>query len=68
VRHGEELIVKDRNHPIARVLPFGPGENYDAEEEALVAAGLLRMPSAELPKNFWKTSVPSVPIEKSEQL
>ncbi|HZS44373.1 MAG TPA: type II toxin-antitoxin system prevent-host-death family antitoxin [Blastocatellia bacterium] len=64
VRRGEELIVKDRNQPIARVLPLRAEEDYELEEEALVAAGLLRLPTAELPKDFWKTPAPNVPIEK----
>jgi prevent-host-death family protein len=46
VRNGEELIVKDRNTPIARVMPLtaASGVDLDAEEEALVAAGLMRLP------------------------
>ena len=64
VRHGEELIVKDRNQPIARVLPLVVEQDYELEEESLVAAGLLRLPTAELPKNFWKTPAPKVSAEK----
>lgn len=63
VRKGEELIVKDRNRPIARLLPLEAGANMSAEEEELVAAGLLRLPTAELPKDFWKMPAPSVPME-----
>ena len=44
VRNGEELIVKDRNTPIARLMPLTAGEDLDAEEESLVAAGLMRLP------------------------
>jgi prevent-host-death family protein len=44
VRNGEELIVKDRNRPIARLMPLAAGEDLDAEEEILVGAGLMRLP------------------------
>jgi prevent-host-death family protein len=41
VRNGLELVVKDRNRPIARLLPLGV--DLDAEEEALIASGLMRL-------------------------
>ncbi len=63
VRNGEEIIVKDRNRPIARVLPLEIGADLGAEEEGLIAAGLLRLPTAELPKDFWKTPAPSIPMD-----
>lgn len=44
VRNGEELIVKDRSRPIARLMPLANGDDLDAEEEILVGAGLLRLP------------------------
>jgi antitoxin (DNA-binding transcriptional repressor) of toxin-antitoxin stability system len=30
VRKGEELLVKDRNRPIARLVPLNPGEDLDS--------------------------------------
>ena len=63
VRHGGELIIKDRNRPIARIVPLAAGADLDAEEEALVEAGLLRLPEAELPQDFWKMPAPTVPME-----
>lgn len=44
---GEELIVKVRNRPVARLVPIPAGEDLNAEEEALVAAGLPRPPAKE---------------------
>jgi prevent-host-death family protein len=40
---GETIVVRDRNRPVAKLVPFVPG---DASEEdlALVAAGILRLP------------------------
>jgi prevent-host-death family protein len=63
VRHGGELIIKDRNRPIARLIPLAAGTDLDVEEESLVAAGLLRLPTAALPRDFWKMPAPTVPME-----
>jgi antitoxin (DNA-binding transcriptional repressor) of toxin-antitoxin stability system len=40
VRAGEEIIVRDRQTPIARIIPMGPTE-LDDEERELVTQGLL---------------------------
>jgi prevent-host-death family protein len=52
VKNGEELIVKDRNRPVARLVPLTFGEDLDAEEESLVAAGLMRLPIKEKSDDF----------------
>src|ERR1700677_1124028 len=47
VRNGEEIIVRDRNVPVARILPFVPDaedEDYAAEEARLIAAGIMTPP------------------------
>lgn len=62
VRAGEEILVKDRKRPIAKVVPLTPGDDLDAEEQELVAAGLLRLPTAELPASFWKMPAPKVAL------
>ena len=40
---GEEIIIRDRNPPVAKLVPFSPGE---ATEKGLllVAAGKMRLP------------------------
>jgi prevent-host-death family protein len=63
VRAGEELLVKDRNRPIARLVPFAAGEDVDAEELELAAAGLIRLPTSSLPDSFWKMPAPHVSLE-----
>jgi prevent-host-death family protein len=65
VRAGEELLVKDRNRPIARLVPLASGENIDAEEMELAAAGLIRLPTSSLPDSFWKMPAPKVSFEDS---
>lgn len=44
VRAGEEVVVRDRNQPVARILPFqGTGSAAD-EEKQLVASGAMKLP------------------------
>lgn len=63
VRAGEELLVKDRNRPIARLVPLDSGEDLDSEEMELAAAGLIRLPTKSLPDSFWKMPAPHVSFE-----
>lgn len=63
VKNGEELIVKDRNTPIARVMPLSAGEDLDAEEEALVAAGLMRLPLDKKNNDFLDYPAPEVSLD-----
>ncbi len=63
VRNGEELIVKDRNRPIARLMPLAAGEDLDAEEEALVGAGLMRLPLETKSDEFLNLPAPEVSPE-----
>jgi prevent-host-death family protein len=63
VRAGEELLVKDRNRPIAKLVPLPVGEDLDAEEMELAAAGLLRLPTSILPDSFWKMPAPHVSLK-----
>jgi len=50
VREGEEIVVKDRNQPVARISPYDV-EGLSASERRLVAAGALRLPEA--PAQDW---------------
>jgi prevent-host-death family protein len=44
-KHGEEVIIRDRNLPVAKLVPFSSDEA--SEEELLpVAVGKMRMPKA----------------------
>ncbi|HEX2344555.1 MAG TPA: type II toxin-antitoxin system prevent-host-death family antitoxin [Vicinamibacterales bacterium] len=53
VRAGEEIIVRDRQRPIAKIVPFSV-EGDDADDAALVAGGLMRKGSGSIPASFWK--------------
>ena len=49
VRNGEEVIVKDRNLPVARISPYRL-KNFSDEERQLAAAGVLKLPEKETTK------------------
>ena len=53
VRAGEEIIVRDRQRPIAKIVPFTVDDD-EADDAALVAAGLMRKGSGTIPQSFWK--------------
>jgi prevent-host-death family protein len=61
VRNGLELVVKDRNRPIARLLPLGV--DLDAEEEALIASGLMRLSLESKNDDFLDLPAPEVSID-----
>jgi prevent-host-death family protein len=43
VRNGEEIIVRDRNMPVAKIVPYVP-ESIEEQEQILIARGVLRPP------------------------
>jgi prevent-host-death family protein len=44
---GEEVVIRDRNLPVAKLVPFS-AEDADDQDLILVAAGKLRLPKARL--------------------
>ncbi|HEX3251963.1 MAG TPA: type II toxin-antitoxin system prevent-host-death family antitoxin [Pyrinomonadaceae bacterium] len=62
VKNGAELIVKDRNRPVARLVPLSEVEDLDAEEAALVAGGLMRLPFKVKSDDFLELPAPRVAI------
>ena len=44
---GEEVVIRDRNLPVAKPVPF-LAEGHDDQELGLVAAGKLRLPKVRL--------------------
>lgn len=47
VRSGEEVVVKDRNTPVARILPIGSDSLAD-HEARLIASGAMKLPQQEM--------------------
>ncbi|HEV2135775.1 MAG TPA: type II toxin-antitoxin system prevent-host-death family antitoxin [Terracidiphilus sp.] len=50
-KSGEEIVIRDRNLPVAKLIPFST-DDASEEELLLVAAGKMRLPkeSADLEK------------------
>lgn len=61
VKGGEEVIVTERNVPIARLSPLADRDAVNARTRELVRAGLLRPPRARLPKDFMSRPMPADP-------
>lgn len=65
VRAGEEVLVRDRQRPVAKIVPVSFVGNEETEELALAASGVIRLPEAELPISFWKMPKPRVSRKKA---
>ena len=49
--------------PIAKLVPVEIGDEIEAEELEMAAAGLVRLPTEELPESFWEMEAPVVALE-----
>lgn len=66
VRGGEEVIVRDRNLAIARIVPLGT--DVSEEERQLVASGAMKLPSGPIDWNeFWASRAGQVPRDVAVQ-
>ncbi len=64
---GEEVVIRDRNLPVAKLVPF-LAEGADDQELKLVAAGKLRLPKVRLDvKQLLKISTGRVAGNKAIQ-
>ena len=55
VKLGEEILISDRNKPFAKIIPLHNSSDFSAEELALAAAGILRLPEeSEISESFLK--------------
>ncbi len=65
VRGGAEVVVKDRNKPIARIVPLGAPKDDQADLMELVAAGSARLPQSgdPLPRSFWTAPMPKASVD-----
>ncbi len=61
VRAGGEIVVRDRDRPVARIVPFRGPEAQDARLTTLAARGLIRLGEGPLDAAFWKLPAPRVP-------
>ena len=67
VRNGEEVLVCDRNKPVARIVPIRL-EDHSAQEQRLVAWGLLTPPLKKRQASAWPKPPGDVYAEVIEQL
>jgi prevent-host-death family protein len=64
VRAGAEIIVRDRQRPIAKIVPFTV-DDEEADDAALVASGLMRKGSGLLPESFWRARRSRLTIQRA---
>ncbi|MGA7274944.1 MAG: type II toxin-antitoxin system prevent-host-death family antitoxin [Candidatus Udaeobacter sp.] len=62
VRHGESVLILDRNIPVARLepLPPGSGEADEARLAELERQGVLKRGKGKVPKDFWTRPRPKL--------
>jgi prevent-host-death family protein len=60
VREGEEIVICERNQPVARIIPC-PVEDFSEQEKRLIARGVLRPP---LKKRRGPLPRPAKPVGK----
>lgn len=61
VKAGEEILVRDRNKPVARIVPLARSRDEDEELLALASQGKLRLGEGSLDESFWEMPAPRVP-------
>jgi prevent-host-death family protein len=61
VKAGEEILVRDRNQPVARIIPLARSRDEDAELLTLASQGKLRLGEGRLENSFWQMPAPRVP-------
>ncbi|HTX77771.1 MAG TPA: type II toxin-antitoxin system prevent-host-death family antitoxin [Terracidiphilus sp.] len=64
VRNGEEVIVKDRKKPIARIVPIR-AEEFSDEELYLASIGVLKLP--ENPKGLNWEELKKLPMPEAPE-
>ena len=64
VRRAEEILIRDRNVPIAKIVPLSSTEDAEAELLELAAAGIIKLAERPLPDSFFDLPGPSIPIEE----
>jgi antitoxin (DNA-binding transcriptional repressor) of toxin-antitoxin stability system len=62
-RNGEEILIRDRNLAIARLVPLSSAEDFAEGLLDLAARGLVRLPRKRLDlKAFFAMPAPEVPM------
>lgn len=61
VKGGEEILVRDRDQPVARIVPLERSKDEDEELLTLAAQGKLRLGEGVFEESFWQMPAPRVP-------
>jgi antitoxin (DNA-binding transcriptional repressor) of toxin-antitoxin stability system len=65
VRSGEEILIRDRNLAIAKMVPLAKGGNIGEEVLDLAAQGQVRLPDKNLDlKSFFAIPAPHIPLAR----
>ena len=57
VKHGEEVLILDRNTPVARLVPAAPMDDEDERTRRLIARGIMAPPKNQTGERFQPTPV-----------
>jgi len=60
VRAGHEVLIRDRNTPIARIVPITRTSGDDEELHVLASQGKIRLAEDEIDESFWDLPAPRV--------
>lgn len=65
VKQGEEVLIKDGDKPVAKIIPLSIGGDEDDEMLALAAEGKVRLAEREdgLTEDFWSLPAPKVSVD-----
>jgi len=63
VKAGEEILIRDRSVPIARIVPLKYGAGQDDELVALAALGKVHLGEGAIDDSFWRLPAPHVSPE-----
>jgi prevent-host-death family protein len=61
VKAGEQIVVCDRNQPVARIVRVALSNDEDDELLALASQGKLRLGEGRVEESFWQMPAPRVP-------
>jgi prevent-host-death family protein len=63
VRAGREVLIRDRNRTFAKLVPVHADDELEAHVLKLATEGKVRLPTAELPPEFWEEPGADIPVE-----
>jgi prevent-host-death family protein len=60
VKAGKEIIIRDRNLAVARLVPLSGAEAQDNELQRLAAQGKIRLGKGPIGDEYWNLKLPRV--------